>query len=87
MTIIELIGRITEDGKLELDFPTGLPPGEVRIIIETIDLEAETADSALWDAKFAASIDVLERLSEEAHQEYLAGQTESFDPNDDSEMT
>ena len=34
MTIIEITGRITEDGKLEADLPTGLPSGEVQITVE-----------------------------------------------------
>jgi hypothetical protein len=38
---------------------------------------------ALWDAQFAASQDVLEQLADEAHQEYLAGLTEDFDPDND----
>lgn len=34
MTMIHLNGRITETGELELDLPSGLPPGEARITIE-----------------------------------------------------
>ena len=34
MTIIEITGRITEDGKLEAELPTGLPAGEVQITVE-----------------------------------------------------
>lgn len=37
----------------------------------------------LWDKTFAETQDVLERLAEEAHQEYLAGLTEDFDPDTD----
>jgi hypothetical protein len=82
MTFIELTGRVTEDGKLEFPEPTNLPPGAVRIIIETFDTEAEAADEALWDAQFAASQDVLEHLSQEAHEDYLAGRTEDCDDPD-----
>jgi hypothetical protein len=32
--VIQLNGRITEGGELELDLPSGLPPGEARITIE-----------------------------------------------------
>jgi len=39
----------------------------------------------LWDAKFAASQDVLDRMADEAHQEYLAGQTEEFDLDENFE--
>ena len=34
MAVIHLNGRITEDGELKLDLPSGLPPGEARITIE-----------------------------------------------------
>jgi len=34
MTTIQLKGRITDTGELELDLPEGLPPGEARITIE-----------------------------------------------------
>jgi hypothetical protein len=39
MTAVELLGRITEEGKLEIDLPEGLPPGDVRITIETLTEE------------------------------------------------
>jgi hypothetical protein len=41
---------------------------------------------ALWDKTFADSQDLLSQLADEAHQEYLAGLTEDFDPDDDTEM-
>jgi hypothetical protein len=34
MSILELHGRITEEGRLEVDLPPGVPPGEVRVTIE-----------------------------------------------------
>jgi hypothetical protein len=34
MVTIHLTGRITEDGKLEVDLPDGLPLGEVGVTIE-----------------------------------------------------
>jgi metal-dependent hydrolase (beta-lactamase superfamily II) len=33
MTIIQLTGHITEDGKLEVELPSGLPAGEVEVIV------------------------------------------------------
>jgi len=39
MTTIRLTGKITENGKLELALPDGLPPGDVRVILE-IELES-----------------------------------------------
>ena len=34
MATIEIMGRITEDGKLEAELPAGLPAGEVQITVE-----------------------------------------------------
>jgi hypothetical protein len=38
----------------------------------------ELADEAGWDASFAASSSLLERLAEEALEEYRAGRTEEL---------
>ncbi|HLY27789.1 MAG TPA: hypothetical protein VKQ72_15695 [Aggregatilineales bacterium] len=81
--IIEILGRVDEQGHLEFEPPANLPPGDARIIIEIMDTDAEAADEELWDAQFAASQDVLEKLSREAHEQYLAGLTEDFDPDDE----
>jgi hypothetical protein len=35
---------------------------------------------ALWDKTFAETQEVLDRLADEAHAEYMAGLTEDFDP-------
>jgi hypothetical protein len=83
MTAIEVIGRVNEQGQLEFDQPANLPPGEVRIIIEPINVEEDAADEALWEEQFARSQDELEQLGQEAHEEHLAGLTEDFDPDDD----
>ncbi len=83
MSIIELKGRIDEDGRLELDLPPNLPPGEVRVFIEPFNTEEEAADETLWDEQFAQSQDVLEQMSGEAHEEYVAGRTDAFDPDHD----
>ncbi|MEW6578773.1 MAG: hypothetical protein AB1435_06210 [Chloroflexota bacterium] len=34
MNVIEVKGRINQEGKLEVELPEGLPPGEVRVRIE-----------------------------------------------------
>jgi hypothetical protein len=81
MATIEITGRINEDGQIELNSPANLPPGEVRIIIETIDPEAEEADDARWDALFASSQDVLARMADEALRDLDEGQTEELDPD------
>jgi hypothetical protein len=52
-------------------------------VLRALLYEAISVNDALWDAKFAASQDALERIADEAHQEYLAGQTEDFDPDND----
>jgi hypothetical protein len=83
MTAIEVIGRVNEQGQLEFDQPANLPPGEVRITIEPISAEEDAADEALWEEQFARSQDKLEQLAQEAHEDYLAGLTEDFDPDDD----
>ena len=82
MTTIEVIGHVNEQGQLEFDPPT-LPPGDVRIIIETIDASAEAADEALWDEQFANSQDLLSKLAREAIEQDDAGLTEEFDPDKD----
>jgi hypothetical protein len=41
MTIVELKGRITNKGKLEVELPQGLPAGEVTVRIEVHDEDRE----------------------------------------------
>jgi hypothetical protein len=83
MAIIELTGHVNERGQLEFEQPANLPPGNVRIIIETINPEAEAADDTLWEEQFARSQDVLDFLAKEARDEYYAGLTDDFDPDTD----
>lgn len=87
MTVIEKTGLVNEHGQVEFEPPLNLPPGEIRITIETINAEEIAADEALWDEQFARSQDVLERLSQEAHEEFLAGLTEDFDPDDNRSIS
>jgi hypothetical protein len=79
---IELMGYINENGQLELDQTPHLPVGEVRVIIETLDI---AADEALWDEQFAKSQDLLERMANKAIEEDEAGLTEEFDPDNDAD--
>lgn len=37
MTIIRLKGKVTDDGRLEVDLPHNIPVGEVFITLETSD--------------------------------------------------
>lgn len=80
MTIIEVLGRVNENGQLEFEPPAHLPPGDVRITIESLDIEA---DEALWDEQFAKSKDVLKRMALKAIEEDEDGLTEDFDPDND----
>jgi hypothetical protein len=44
MSILELRGRITEEGQLEVDLPAGLPAGEARVTIELPSAQRWTAE-------------------------------------------
>jgi hypothetical protein len=84
MTAIEIWGRVSEDGRLEFELPADLPPGEVRITIETVDTDA---DEAQWDEQFAKSQDALRRMALKAIEEDEAGLTEDFDPDNDPDAS
>ena len=75
--IIELKGRVGEDGKIVLDAQTKLPQGEVDIVISyTDDTEAH------WEAQFAATpTSAFDKLIEEGLSDYHNGETDEFDPN------
>ena len=55
-------------------------PEEQQDAIAAIILE-EIEDEARWDAAFARSHDVLERLAAEAEEEDRRGQTRELDPD------
>lgn len=78
---IKLKGRVTKQGKLEVDLPDDFPTGEVWVSLEHIDPEAEAAEDARWDESFAKSQDLLTKLAREARAEDRAGLTEEFDPD------
>lgn len=65
--------------KEAFDKASELPPVEqdafARLLLAELESESQWADS------FARSQDVLARLAKEAHAEYLAGETESLDPD------
>jgi hypothetical protein len=52
-------------------------------VLRALLSEAVAANDVLWDEKFAASQDVLDQLADAGHREYMAGQTEEFDPDND----
>jgi hypothetical protein len=57
MAAIVLQGLVTETGELQFDLPTGLPPGEVLIIIETEQgADDELFDGLTFQAKTGAEI-------------------------------
>ena len=49
-------------------------------------LELRNVHDEWWDSQFAASGDVLDKMAEEAHLAYLAGETEEFDPDTDPDL-
>jgi hypothetical protein len=81
MVTIEVLGRVTEDGRLEFELPKDLPPGEVQLIIEYITPEEEAADDEKWERSFAASPEKLDQLVASALEEIDAGLTEELDPD------
>jgi hypothetical protein len=81
MAEIQLTGWVNEKGQLELVQPVNLPPGEVRVIIETISPEEEAADEARWSASFAASQEQLARMADEALKDYDEGRTDELNPD------
>lgn len=50
MDAIHLIGRITESGKLEIELPPGVEPGQVRVTIEGIDPDQAWFWTEEWQA-------------------------------------
>ena len=50
MAAIELTGRITESGKLEVELPSGLEPGPVHITLESIDPDQAWFWTPEWQA-------------------------------------
>ena len=83
MERIRLSGRIDENGRLMVDQPDKLPPGDVIVTIELVNAVDEAAEEALWDEFFAKSQNFLEALGREIQAEYEAGLTDEFDPDVD----
>jgi hypothetical protein len=48
-------------------------------VLRTLLHDAVAIYDKLWDKTFAETQDLLDQLADEAHAEYLAGQTEDFD--------
>jgi len=77
MAFIELTGHVNENGELEIPNSTKLPPGDVRIIIETFDASAEAEDEALWQKQFAESPDKLDFLINEGLEALRSGDADA----------
>jgi hypothetical protein len=69
----DLLEMLTREGGFDA------PADALRSLLH----EAISVYDAIWDKAFAESEDLLERLADEAHAEYLAGETEDFDPDND----
>ena len=72
MAAIELTGRITEQGKLEVELPEGWKPGTVHITMEPIDPDQAWFWTPEWQAK-----------EKQADEEIAAGEHIGFDTIDD----
>jgi hypothetical protein len=58
----------------------GSEPAEA---LRTLLHEAMSIYDALWDKTFEESQDFLDQLADEVHAEYLAGETDDFDPDEE----
>lgn len=58
----------------------GSAPAEA---LRTLLHEAISIYDALWDKTFEESQDLLDSLADEAHADYVAGETEDFDPDEE----
>lgn len=65
--------------KKAFDRASELPPEEQEALARLVLAELES--EARWADLFARSQDVLERLADEALQEFEAGETEPLDPD------
>jgi hypothetical protein len=68
-----LIARLGQERGLEA------PADVLRALLHDV----ESMLDAMWDRKFEATQDVLDKLADEGHAAYLAGETEDFDPDED----
>lgn len=61
MTILELTGKITENGELEIRLPAGLPAGEVIVRIEVP--ESQVQESQPWTDQEIQELLIPKRLT------------------------
>jgi len=72
MAAIELTGRITEKGNLEVELPNGLPPGPVHVTIMPIDPDQAWYWTPEW-----------QEAEREADEDIAAGRVQTFDSMED----
>ena len=82
MTFIEVVGNVTEDGKLDAQLPAGTPVGKVSIIV-VVEPELDDDDEALWEASFSKTQAALQEMATIVSAASRAGLTKPFDPNVD----
>lgn len=82
MATIRLTGHIDENGWIEIAERVDLPPGDVTVVLESLNAEDEAAEIA-FDELLASpkSIAFLEILGAKALAEYDAGLTDELDPD------
>jgi hypothetical protein len=57
-----------------------------NVVYVTFVSEDLADDEARWDKQFAESQELMDKLADEALAEHLAGLTEEFDPDNDSDI-
>ena len=70
---------MTEALKEAFQEASKLPEAEQDALAEAIRAEIRAEDE--WDRSFARSLDVLERLANEAVEDHRAGRTKPLDPD------
>jgi hypothetical protein len=69
MTVIELRGRINDEGKLEVDLPQGLPAGEVKVTVEVPAGETPSPKQSLYGLWADLGIDISEEDIDQIRRE------------------
>ena len=80
MTFIEVVGTVTEDGKLNVQLPAGTPSGKVSVIV-IVEPELDDEDDALWEDSFRNTQAELQEMASKVSAARRAGLTKPFDPD------
>lgn len=82
MATIRLTGHVDENGRIEIAERVDLPPGDVIITIEDVNIEDED-DERAFDELLASpkSLAFLDKLAGKALEEFDAGLTDELDPD------